>query len=437
MQAGYSLVIATRSPAKAQQVLGDCHTYCEWDAVSGPLDYGSIGPVDGVINLMGEGVADRRWTRAQRQRIWDTRVVGTRHLLMGLARQPAVYVGASAIGYYDHTHRKTVSESTQPGSDFMSQLCVAWEAEHARLSDSCRVVIVRLGVVIGPDGGALAAMRGPFEWGVGGRLGSGTQWMNWIHRADAVRIIMKGLIEASASGRYNAVAPGNVTNQTLTRQLAQAVRRPAILPVPERALQLAVGGLATVLVQGAQVVSDRLDPDAFIFPTLESAIADALPLDIREGRHTVCQSITGMQWVPQTVDTVFSFFSDARNLARITPQFMQFRLDSQSTSAMQVGTDIRYRLRVRGLPIRWQSRIEQWTPNQCFVDDQVAGPYRVWHHTHQFWAYKGGTVVEDSVRYALPKVPIISRLVQPWVARDIASIFAYRNRMLPACLEQG
>jgi ligand-binding SRPBCC domain-containing protein len=89
------------------------------------------------------------------------------------------------------------------------------------------------------------------------------------------------------------------------------------------------------------------------------------------------------------------------------------------------------------LPMRWQSRITQWEPNACFVDDQRSGPYRVWHHTHRFWAYQEGTVVEDSVRYALPAIPLISRLVQPLVDRDIAAIFAYRNRVLPMCLEQG
>jgi len=439
MQAGYTLVIATRNPDRARQQLGECHAYYQWDALAGPLDHAAIGPVDGILNLMGEGVAERRWTRAQRQRIWDTRVVGTQNLLAGLPGQslPAVYVGASAIGYYDHTHRKSVSESTPPGSDFMSQLCVAWEAAHAPLMDACRTVVARWGVVLGPGGGALAAMRGPFEWGVAGRLGSGQQWMNWIHRADAVRIIMTAVADTTVQGVYNAVAPGNVTNHDFTAQLAQAVRRPAVFPVPAMALRLVVGGMATVLVQGARVVSDRLDPDHFLYPTLDAAIADALPVDIRDGRHTVCRSLTGMQWVPHDVATVFDFFSKSENLTRITPPFLQFHVASQSTPQLGEGTDIAYRLRVRGLPMRWQSRITQWAPNACFVDDQRSGPYRVWHHTHRFWAYQGGTVVEDSVRYALPAIPLISRLVQPLVDRDIASIFAYRNRVLPACLAQG
>jgi uncharacterized protein (TIGR01777 family) len=208
-----------------------------------------------VVNLAGEPVA-QRWTAAARERIASSRVQGTRSLVAALREHPPeVLVSASAVGYYGSRGDDILTEDSPPASDFLGQLAVGWEQEaHAAEQFGVRVVTPRIGVVLGRGGGALAQMLPPFRLGLGGRLGTGKQWMSWIALDDLVSLIEFAIEDAALRGPVNAVAPNPVTNAVLTRELGAALHRPAILPVPAFALKILFGEMSEILQGGQRVI---------------------------------------------------------------------------------------------------------------------------------------------------------------------------------------
>ena len=240
----------------------------------------SLREADVVIHLAGEPLA-QRWTAEAKQRIRESRVTGTRHLVEALAtfpRRPQALICASAIGYYGSRGDEVLTESSAPGSGFLPELCVAWEREaQAAEAFGLRVVRMRTGLVLHAHGGALVRMLPPFRMGVGGRLGSGRQWMSWIHLEDLAALFQLA-VENPVRGPLNGVAPNPVTNSDFTRELARALRRPAVFPVPEFALRLRFGEMADVLL-ASQRVAPRAAQAAgfrFRFPQLAPALADLL-----------------------------------------------------------------------------------------------------------------------------------------------------------------
>jgi uncharacterized protein (TIGR01777 family) len=240
----------------------------------------SLREADVIIHLAGEPVA-QRWTAAAKQRIRDSRVVGTHSLVETLAtlpRRPEALICASAIGYYGSRGDEVLAESSAPGSGFLPEACVAWEREaQAAEAFGIRVVRVRIGVVLAAGGGALPRMLPPFRMGVGGRLGSGRQWMSWIHLEDLAALFQLA-VESQVRGPLNAVAPQPVTNSDFTHELAHTLRRPAVFPVPEFALRLLFGEMADVLLASQRVVPAAAEAAGFRFrfPQLASALAGLL-----------------------------------------------------------------------------------------------------------------------------------------------------------------
>jgi len=219
-----------------------------------------------VVNLAGEPVA-QRWTAGARERIVNSRIQGTRSLVAALRQHPpAVLISASAIGYYGSRGDEILTENCPPASDFLGQVAVAWEQEaHAAEAFGVRVVTPRIGVVLGPGGGALAQMLFPFRLGIGGRLGTGKQWMSWIALDDIVSLIEFGIDDAAVRGPVNAVAPNPVTNADFTRALAAALHRPAILSVPAFALKILFGEMSQVLLGGQRVIPQAAQRAGFQF----------------------------------------------------------------------------------------------------------------------------------------------------------------------------
>ena len=208
-----------------------------------------------VVNLAGESIAASRWSNAQKQRILDSRVQATRTLadaILGASRPPPVFVSGSAVGYYGPRGDEVVTENQPPGSDFLAQVCAAWEAEATRADSAARVVCIRTGLVIEDGGGALPRMVLPFKFGAGGPLGSGRQYMPWIHRDDWVALVRWTVATAAADGPINATAPNPVTNTEFARALGRALHRPAFMPAPAFALRLALGEMADALVLSGQ-----------------------------------------------------------------------------------------------------------------------------------------------------------------------------------------
>ncbi len=207
-------------------------------------------PLDAVVHLAGEPVS-QRWNKEVKQRIRDSRVEGTRNLVAGMAKlenKPKVFVCASAVGLYGERGEQWLDESAAPGVGFLADVCTEWEAEADRAEAlGIRVVKIRIGLVLGRDGGALAAMLLPFRLGLGGRLGSGKQWMSWIHLDDLTGMIQFAVENGQARGAWNGVAPHPVTNSEFTRQLAAAVHRPAFFIAPEFLIKLGAGEMAQIL----------------------------------------------------------------------------------------------------------------------------------------------------------------------------------------------
>jgi uncharacterized protein (TIGR01777 family) len=235
---------------------------------------------DVVIHLAGEPVA-QRWTAEAKQRIRESRIAGTRDLVDALGRlprRPEALICASAIGYYGSRGDEILTESSAPGNGFLPEVCKAWEKEaQAAESFGIRVVRVRTGLVLAAAGGALQRMLPPFRMGVGGRLGSGRQWMSWIHLED-LTAMFQFTVESQVRGPLNGVAPQPATNSEFTRELARRLRRPAVFPVPEFALRLLFGEMADVLLASQRVVPAAAQAAGFRFrfPQLPPALADLL-----------------------------------------------------------------------------------------------------------------------------------------------------------------
>ena len=250
-----------------------------WDPKNLPRA-ASIEEADAVIHLSGEPVA-QRWTAEAKRRIRDSRVGSTERLVEAiskLARRPACLVCASAVGYYGSRGDEILEESSPPGNGFLPEVCAAWEKAAEEAADlGVRVVSIRIGMVLDRRGGALGRLLAPFRAGVGGRLGSGRQWMSWIHVGDLAELF-RFVIDRPLKGALNGVAPFPVSNAEFTQELARALKRPALLPVPEFALKALLGDMAEIVLASQRVVPRAAEGAGFRFrfPQLGPALGDLL-----------------------------------------------------------------------------------------------------------------------------------------------------------------
>jgi uncharacterized protein len=252
-----------------------------WDAIKGLPPAESLEGADAVVHLAGEPIA-QRWNDEVKQKIRDSRVTGTRHLVQALAalpNRPKVLVNGSAIGYYGSRGDEVLTESSPAGTGFMADVCTAWEKEAgAAEALGVRLVKLRTGVVLGLNGGALAKMLTPFKAGMGGKLGSGDQWMSWIHLDDMVGIIQH-VIQNEARGPVNGTAPHPVTNAEFTKTLAHAVSRPAVMPMPGFMLKGMFGEMAEVVLSSQRVLPKAVEAAGYQFrysdlePALQNLVA--------------------------------------------------------------------------------------------------------------------------------------------------------------------
>jgi hypothetical protein len=248
---------------------------------SGPWQ-SAVNKCDAVVNLAGENIFGRRWNEEFKGKLRDSRVYGTQNVVDAVARassKPRVLVNASAVGYYGPHGDEPLTEDSPPGGDFLARICVEWEAAARTLNTSeCRLVIVRIGVVLAPDGGALATMLTPFKLGVGGPVGNGRQWMSWVHIDDVVDILLLAIDHPEVTGILNGAAPEPVTNKQFSKALGRALGRPSFFPVPVFALRLRFGQVAEVIATGQRVLPKRTQDFgySFRFPRVDEALADVL-----------------------------------------------------------------------------------------------------------------------------------------------------------------
>jgi len=272
----HSLVLLSRRPPTEIGVAKK--EWFAWTPGAGGEWEKTIDGADGVINLAGEPIAGKRWSDAQKQKLRLSRIDSTRSLVSAIAKaqnKPKFLLNASAVGYYGPHGDETITESTPPGSDFLARLCADWEAEAKKAeAHGIRVAIVRTGIVLARGQGALKKMVPPFKMYLGGPLGSGNQWMPWIHIEDEIGLLVFLMENENARGAFNATAPNPVTMEEFARALGQALNRPSWVSVPPSVLALMVGEMADVLLAGQRAVPEAALKLGYVFknPTIVGAL---------------------------------------------------------------------------------------------------------------------------------------------------------------------
>lgn len=273
---GYDLLLASRKePTDDKQI--------QWSIEEGFADPEKLEGIDVVVHLAGENVSGLRWTDEKKKAIRDSRVLGTRNVVDAISRlknKPKVFVASSAVGFYGERGEEEMTESSAAGDNFLAGVCKEWEAESRRAEDAgIRTVLLRTGIVLSKDGGALATMLTPFKLGVGGVVGSGKQWMSWISLEDEIAVINYVIENENIRGAVNAVSPNPVTNEEFTKTLGSVLYRPTILPLPEFAVSMIFGEMGdALLLASTKVLPKRLEDAGFEFkhPNLKEAVEDAV-----------------------------------------------------------------------------------------------------------------------------------------------------------------
>jgi uncharacterized protein (TIGR01777 family) len=283
---GDQAVILTRRAGHAHELFGSNAQIAEGDPMRSGAWMDAVGDCDGVIHLAGENVFGRRWNADFKKLLYDSRILSTQLVVDALRRKPQradgrqkVLVNASATGFYGPHGDEELTEDSPPGSDFLANLCVEWEkAARAAESAGVRAAMIRVGVVLDKEGGALAKLLTPFKLGAGGPIGNGRQWMSWIHHADLTGLFLLALDRADAVGPINGTAPNPVVNREFGRVLGRVLHRPSFLPTPGLALRVLVGEAASVIVTGQRVRPRRALAlgYSFQYPTLEAALTQIL-----------------------------------------------------------------------------------------------------------------------------------------------------------------
>jgi len=447
---GHHVAAWVRDDARARDLLGR-----EVELVSARSSVSdAIARADAVVNLAGESVFGGRWTEARKKALTASRVDLTRSIAAAIEAsptRPSVFVSASAVGFYGDRGDAIVEDDGAAGDDFLARLCRNWEsAAMGAAGAGTRVFIPRIGIVLGVGGGALATMSVPFRLGVGGPIGTGRQYVPWIHIEDLIEIIVKALSDPRLSGAMIAAAPNPVTNLELSKAIAARLHRPCFARVPAALLKLALGEAASMLLGGQRARPTRLERSGFSwrYPAIDAALDDIFGNDrprisrltdempapriesdyfrSRRPRYVLVHKTR----VDAPIERVFDFFSRPANLGAMTPARMQFQIVEGADADVRRGLRIRYRLRIGPLPVRWTTLIEEWEAPVFFADSQQSGPYRSWWHEHHFAPDGNGTLMEDRVYYSPLAGPMAGIVNAAMIAPMLSEIFAFRAKMI-------
>ena len=278
LEAGHTVMLLSRRPERSRQSGTESLQIISWDGRTLGAWVQGINGADAVINLAGETIAEKRWTAAQKAKILKSRIEATRALVSAIAqvkKRPSVLVNASAVGYYGDVESGDVTESHPKGKGFLADVCEQWEQE-ARKAEALgvRVVLLRTGIVLEKEGGALAKMLPPFKLFIGGPLGCGRQWIPWVHREDVIGAILFALERSRLSGAVNVTAPEPATMKQFCAALGKVIHRPSWAPVPAFALQVLLGEMSEMLLTGQRAIPQKLETSGYRFryPNLEETL---------------------------------------------------------------------------------------------------------------------------------------------------------------------
>ncbi len=419
----HEVVILSRHPERGKGLPAGVKVE-KWDGQSAAGWRHLADGAGAIVNLAGENIAAGRWTVERRERIRESRVNAGRAVVEAVraaTNKPEVVIQASAVGYYGARGAEKVTEETLPGGDFLAQVCLDWEASTAPVEAlGVRRAIIRTGVVLSPEDGAFPKMVLPFKLFAGGPLGSGRQYLPWIHLTDEVASIRFLIEQKEASGPFNLTAPNPLTNAEFSRTLGKSLKRPAFLPTPSLALQLIFGEMSTVLLDGQRALPQRLQQMGFVFSfsEAEAAVADLLsrPLVFRYKHRFQVQA---------SLEEVADFHARSSSLTKITPPPSKV-IVHQAPSRLDEGDEMDFTIKVGPGSIRWLARIENVTPTG-FVDRQQSGPFQHWVHQHTFKPInETTTTVIDEIEFSFHS--------QPWrkfvglnMVLSLPALFAYRS----------
>jgi uncharacterized protein (TIGR01777 family) len=429
-ESGHDLVVIGRSDeTQFRERFSLPCGYLRWQDLDSNQGRKAIEGVEVVYHLAGESIAGGRWTSEKMKRIRNSRVLNTEKLMVALSnlvKKPELLVGASAVGFYGDRGPEQLDEQSSRGEGFLADVCDEWENAYNVEDSGIRTILYRIGVVLSQRGGFLSTLEPVFENALGGVVGTGQQYLSWIHENDLISLLLKPLQDQVMEGVYNACAPNPVTNQEFTADFASALSMPAAFPLPSFMAKTVLGKMSELVLGSQRVVSSRLNVEDFKFQSMEEALEDLY--GYRESRWD--RVYTTQTYLPSTLEEVFDFFSSEKNLEKITPPWLEFRVVGKSTPDIQEGTEIDYRLKLKGIPFGWKTLIKDWNPPEMFSDTQLKGPYNKWYHIHEFRECRGGVLMTDRVTFRLPLGLLGSAFGGGMVRKDVNMIFSYRTKAI-------
>lgn len=431
---GHKLTVLTRSEyPKSRSTPYPCKTL-NWDhPISQIIEV--VEKCDTIINLCGEGIVDKPWTQQQKQVLLESRILPIQALAKACKQaksKPLTWVQASAIGAYGTTCPDPTHEEGALGQGYISELCHKWEETAVNcVPDEIRLINLRIGIVLGEEGGFIQKMTSLYSSSIGAALGSGLQKISYIHIEDLIRVFLHCINQEQLSGAVNATAPNPCTFDEFHQEMQKHfgfIQSP--FKVPKQVIKLMMGERADLILADQNIIPQKVLNSGFKFntPTIQESLEKVYP---SIPGHRYGQILYDTVCIPAPIHQVWPFFSEAKNLEKLTPPWLNFKVLSQSSETTQVDSIIKYKLALHGIPIAWKTKILSWQPKSEFVDYQQKGPYHLWHHQHTFIPCGDQTIMTDRVVYKLPLHLISWPLIGWFVKKDVEKIFAFRKAQIP------
>lgn len=383
---------------------------------------------DAVIHLAGEPIADGRWTKERKQKIYDSRILGTREIVDLIRIMPKV-------------HTFLCGSAVSPQQGFLHDVVRDWETEAMRVRrPGLRVVNLRTGVVLGRSGGALRKLEPFFRNHMGGPAGDGSQRISWIHRRDWINAVLYCLEDSSLEGPITLTAPEPCTNKAFAIELARIFKQTHLVPAPAFALQFAFGEMASIALDDQYETPDQLLKTKFKFRHTDLREALENIYDIDEKTHVPDEFFYNWQWIPASCEEVFAFFRDPKNLERTFAENWQFKVKGQSTKEVGLGTIFQNEYQMYGSPVfskdEYLSEVTVWDPPHCYAIEMRDGPYERFRAENTMVPACGGTILGFKVFYRLHHGHF-GRLSTHWLAkRNQREIFSERKKRIAAFFEE-
>ncbi len=431
---GHHVFVVSRDRDRALREIPFPARVIEGNLAQEPLRDDSLQEVEAVIHLAGENISHGRWSSQRKRKIYDSRINSSKNLILTLAENKNIktFISASAVGFYGDRGDEILNEFSCRGVGFLSEVCQDWEqpilvANRRVEGSSFRSVLLRFGMVLSPFGGALSKMMIPVRMGLAGCLGEGCQWMSWIHIDDLVQLILNCLTNKEAQGVINAVSPEAVTNKEFMFTVNQIFKKKMGPPLPAFILKAFLGEMSQILLYSQRVESLVIEKLGFKFkfPQLQKALEDVTLLWL-DGAGVLCHE----QYLPGSPEKNFIYFSEVKNFEQnILPEH-KLKVEFLSAQKVELGTQIRYRVKVHNLLIHWVTEIKKWQPSVQFEASQVSGPYIKFQQVHRFEVMGEGTLVIDLIQFRLPLGFFGYLTFGYFILKEIDVFFQLRRRRL-------